>query len=200
MSTIQVRGQHHRATGALPQHLLSATVPDDIWLAAFQEDLQRDPVTTRRSLLLSLLWDESYQTQHGLMARVETRLGPGCFGKAALATFQRDMRAVRTILAASGHELRFSRMRGEPGYYIPGRPKLSPEIKDSIHAALWDIDRRQARMASEYLTPAQRLAQLGATSDSMRALARRQVHERQPGLTFDEARREVAKLYEQYGG
>jgi hypothetical protein len=54
-----------------PARFLAGSVPERVWLAAFQEDLGRDPVTARRSMLLSLLWDESYQAQPGLMARVE---------------------------------------------------------------------------------------------------------------------------------
>lgn len=82
----------------------------------------RDVVTARRAALLELLWNEGYLLAAGLVTRTEAVVGRGCFGKAAAATLKRDLRALKTVLAARGWNLRFSRRAGCSGYYMPAVP------------------------------------------------------------------------------
>lgn len=59
----------------------------------FQDAIQRDITTARRTSLLQILWNERYLTRAQLIARVEYRLGRNCFGIAAWEDiFYRDMR------------------------------------------------------------------------------------------------------------
>ena len=62
--------------------------------------------TARREALLRILWRERFITRRGLIARVESELGAGCFGGAAWQdTFYRDMRVVKQALATAGYSL-----------------------------------------------------------------------------------------------
>ena len=175
------------------------SIPDEVRLALLRDDLARDIVTARRAVLLSLVWQESFLSRVGLMARTQALLGRDCFGKAAEATFRRDMRALRAVLASCGFGLRFSRRSGHGGYYIPGRPELAPEVAEAIRAAMSDVDPRQIAMASR-LTPADRVQQAGRLSDGLRWMALRRLMAEQPGLTLRQAHQEVMHRYYQLGG
>ncbi len=150
-------------------------------------------------MLLSLVWRESFLSKAGLMARTEALLGRGCFGKAAEATFRRDMHALKAILDSCGFGLKFSRRSGRGGYYIPGRPELAPELAEAIRAAISDVDPFQIEMATQ-LTPADRVQQAGRLSDGLRRMALRRLMAEQPGLTLRKAHQEVMHRYYQLGG
>lgn len=175
------------------------SIPAEVRLALLRDDLTRDIITARRAVLLSLVWQESFLSKVGLMARTEALLGRGCFGKAADATFRRDMRALKAVLASCGFALNFSRRRGRQGYHIPGRPDLAPELAESIRAAIRDVDPLQIALASR-LTPAERVWQAGRLSDGLRWMAVRRLMAEQPGLTLRKAHQEVMHRYYQLGG
>src|SRR5574337_899436 len=175
------------------------SIPAELRLALLNDDITRDIVTARRAVLLSLVWQESFLSKAGLMARTEALLGRGCFGKAAEATFRRDMRALKAVLDSCGFGLKFSRRSGRGGYYIPGRPELAPELAESIRAAISDVDPLQIEMASR-LTPADRVQQAGRLSDGLRQMALRRLMAEQPGLTLRQAQQEVMHRYYQLGG
>ena len=177
----------------------SRELPNELRLALLDDDLARDTVTARRATLLALVWHESYLSSCGLMARTEAILAPGCFGKSAAATFRRDMRTLKRVLAAAGHDLRFSRRAERGGYYVAGRPDLSLELAASIKAAVSDVDARQIEIASR-LTPADRVRQAAQLSDGLRGMAVRRLMAEQPGLTPQAAQREVLHRYYQLGG
>lgn len=174
-------------------------LPSELGLALLKEAAARNPVTARRTALLSIVWQEGYFTSVGLMARTEAILGPGCFGKAAAAAFRRDMRALKRVLAAAGHELKFSRRVGHGGYYVAGRPELAPELAISIKAAVSDVDAHQIEIASR-LTPADRVRQAARLSDGLRNMAVRRLMVERPDLTPQDAQREVLHRYYQLGG
>lgn len=175
------------------------SIPAELRLALLSDDLARDIVTARRAVLLSLVWQESFLSKVGLMARTQALLGRGCFGKAAEATFRRDMRALKAVLDSCGFGLKFSRWSGRSGYYIPGRPELAPELAESIRAAIGDVDPLQIERASR-LTPAERVQQAGRLSDGLRRMALRRLMAEQPGLTLRKAQQEVMHRYYQLGG
>ena len=69
----------------------------------FQDAIQRDITTARRSALLEILWNERYLTRAQLIVRVELRLGRNCFGLSAWQDiFYRDMRIVKMALRTAG--------------------------------------------------------------------------------------------------
>src|SRR5574337_186832 len=115
-------------------------IPAEVQLALLRDDITRDIVTARRAVLLSLVWQESFLSKAGLMARTQALLGRGCFGRAAEATFRLDMRALKAVLDSCGFGLKFSRRSGRGGYYVPGRPELAPELAEAIRAAVSDMD------------------------------------------------------------
>ena len=168
-------------------------------MALLRDDLARDIVTARRAVLLSLVWQESFLSRAGLMARTQARLGRGCFGKAAEATFRRDMRALKAVLDTCGFRLKFSRRSGRGGYYIPGRPELAPELAEAIRAAISNVDPLLIEMAGR-LTPADRVQQAGRLSDGLRRMAVRRLMAEQPGLALREAQQEVMHRYYRLGG
>ena len=174
-------------------------LPVELGLALLKEAAARDPVTARRMALLSILWQEGFLTAIGLMARAEALVGRGCFGQASVATFRRDMRALKYVLAEAGHTLRFSRRVGQGGYYVAGRPALAPELAASIHASVADVDAHQIELAGQ-LTPADRVRQAGLLSDGLRNMAVRRLLAERPSLTPQAAQWEVLHRYHQLGG
>jgi hypothetical protein len=174
-------------------------LPAELRQGLLNEAKARDPVTARRAALLDLLWNEAYLAAAGLISRTEWIVGRGCFGKAPTATLKRDLRALKSVLAASGWDLRYSRRPEHRGYYVPGRPELAPEIASAIKASLSDLDPYQIRLAQR-LTPAQRVQQAGRLSDQLRMMAVRRRLTENPGLTLREAHQETMRSYERWGG
>jgi len=97
-------------------------MPMEDWVAYLRKMAERDLPAARRAALLRLVWEESYLTRQGLIARVEALLGRRCFGPSPRAAFYRDMAAVRRALAGASHRLLYSRRRDRKGYYVEGHP------------------------------------------------------------------------------
>ncbi len=179
--------------------LLSANMPEAVWLALAHEATGRDLTTARRTLLLTQLWQENYQRQAGLVACVRYRLGLGCFGANSELTFRRDMQAVKAILAAAGYGLKYSRRPAKPGYYIPGRPDLAPETLQAIRGAVQEVDLRQIEIWRQ-MTPAQRVRLAMRLSADMLSMAVQRLMQERPALDRRAARREVLHRYYQLNG
>jgi hypothetical protein len=177
---------------------LQTSLPIDLRLGLLEDAIQRDIVTARRSMLLRLVWQESFLSGAGLIARTEAIVGRGCFGRAATSTFRRDIRALKALLKRAGFNLRFSRQAGRGGYYVVGRPELAPELARMIQAGMQDVDPKQIALAAR-LTPADRLQQAGQLSDGLRRMAVRRLQGEQPDLGLKEAYREVSHRYDQLG-
>jgi hypothetical protein len=178
---------------------LHKSLPVDLRLSLLEEDLARDLVTARRSALLALVWQESFLSSAGLMLRTEAAVGAGCFGKAATATFRRDMRALKAVLATRDYRLMFSRRTGRAGYYISGRPELSPELAETLRNAASDVDPKQIMLAGR-LSPAERVQQAGLLSDGARRLAVRRLMAERPDLSLPQAQQEVLHRYYDLSG
>ncbi len=173
---------------------LQKSLPVALRLGLLEEDMARDLVTARRGTLLALVWQESFLSSAGLMARTEAEVGGGCFGKAATATFRRDMRALKAVLATRDFRLMFSRRTGRAGYYISGRPELAPELAETIRAAAGEVDPKQIQLAGR-LPPAERVQQAGLLSDGARRLAVRRLMAERPDLSLPQAQQEVLHRY-----
>ena len=120
------------------------SLPTVIKDAILHNAIQRDITTARRAALLEILWNERYCTRSQLIARVELRLGKGCFGTSAWEdTFYRDMRFVKQALKGAGFQLRYGRNKQQPGYYLDGQPALSSEIKQVLKDSAAEVDQRQ---------------------------------------------------------
>ena len=175
---------------------LDTALPVELRLGLLADACNRDVVTARRATLLRLIWQESYLSGAGLIARTESVLGRGGFGSAAASTFRRDIRALKVLLEQAGYSLRFSRQTRRTGYYIVGRPELATDLANTIRAGMRDIDRKQIVLAAR-LTPADRIRQAGQLSDGLRRMAVRRLLAERPSLSFNEAYREVAHRYDQ---
>ena len=69
-----------------------------------QDAIKRDRTTARRAELVQILLHERRLTREQLIARVEGKLGKGCFGESAWEdTFFRDMKLVKRALKAAGY-------------------------------------------------------------------------------------------------
>jgi hypothetical protein len=178
---------------------MAAGVDPALWLGLLRDTLQRDAVTARRAALLSLLWLEGYQTRESLIARVERRLGTGCFGRGSTLTFRRDMQVIKAVMAAQGYRLKFSRRAARPGYYIAGRPVLAPETIKAVQGAAREIDPRQLAVLSR-LSPAGRARLALDLSDTALSIAIQGVLSERLDLDPWAARREVLHRYYQVGG
>lgn len=142
-----------------------AQLPLAITRALLQDAEQRDLVTARRVALVSILLSENFLTRAQLIARVEISLGQDCFGvKAWQDNFYRDMRFVKQAFSRADRELRYSRRKGQRGYYQPGRGHLDQDTILSIRGALAELDDRQLVVFSR-LTPAQKFAQAASVID-----------------------------------
>ena len=167
-------------------------LPREIWQEFLHQTARTNPPAARRMALLSLLWSESFLSRQALIARVEALSGVGCFGKHPLLTFARDIKFVRDVLKAAGHQLRYSRRTEQPGYYIPGRPLLDPHLVKVIHAAVDEVDPEQVAIYAR-LSPAQRMHQGASLSDYLRQQAARLIMRDNPEFDEAEANREALR-------
>jgi len=155
----------------------------------FQDAIQRDITTARRSALLEILWNERYLTRAQLIARVELRLGKGCFGSSAWQdTFYRDMRIVKMAIQAAGFSLMYSRKKSQTGYYLQGQPALSPELKQMLKGSAREVDQRQIEIYQK-LSPSDRFSQGCSVSDTARQVVAYRIQQENPKLSLAEANR-----------
>ncbi|MFO7943918.1 MAG: hypothetical protein R6U51_06430 [Anaerolineales bacterium] len=124
-----------------------------------EDAVERDRVTARRKLLADVLSRERYLTREDLVARVEAVLGKGCFGDAAWEdVFFRDMRVVKDAFRAAGHEVAYSRKKGQSGYYLEGEGEISQRVEQQIKGAVEEIDPEQIAVTRR-LSAAERVQQ-----------------------------------------
>ncbi len=169
-----------RMNTALPRKMIEI-IPHDA--------MQRDMTTARRVILLQILWNERYLTRAQLIARVEYRLGRGCFGVSAWEdTFYRDMRMVKQAFQAENHVLEYSRNKKCLGYYLKGQPSLSPTFKQMIKSSVGEVDPRQMDIY-QLLSPADRFRQGCAISDMARKVVAYRIQQENANLTLQEANR-----------
>jgi hypothetical protein len=106
-----------------------------------EDAVERDTVAARRKRLLEILWNERYLTRSGLIARVEAKLGKGCFGESAWKdVFYRDMRVVKKAFQAAGYKLAYSRSQDKPGYYLREQAEVSSALRNTIDGAVAEVD------------------------------------------------------------
>jgi hypothetical protein len=127
--------------------------------ALLEDAAQRDLVTARRKLLVEFLSRERYLARTGLISRVETVLGKGCFGATSWEdVFYRDMRTVKNSFQAAGFELAYSRSKERSGYYLKGEGELGPVVVRQIEGAVAEVDPEQMAV-TRTLSPAERAQQ-----------------------------------------
>ena len=155
----------------------------------FQDAVQRDITTARRSVLLEILSHERYLTRSQLIARVELQLGRTCFGASAWQdTFYRDMRIVKKALQAAGFSLLYSRNKKQLGYYLEGQPALSPKFKQILESSVKEVDQRQIDIYLK-LSPSDRFFQGCSISDTARKVVAYRIQRENPKLSLMEASR-----------
>jgi hypothetical protein len=166
---------------------MNTVLPRKVIEMILRDAMQRDMTTARRSVLLQILWNERYLTRAQLIARVEYRLGKGCFGISAWEdTFYRDMRMVKQAFQAENHVLEYSRNKESPGYYLKGQPSLLPEFKQMIKSSAGEVDPRQMDIYQR-LSPADRFRQGCVISDTARKVVAYRIQQENPNLTLQEA-------------
>ncbi len=155
----------------------------------FQDAIQRDITTARRSALLEILWNERYLTRAQLIVRVELRLGRNCFGLSAWQDiFYRDMRIVKMALRTAGLSLLYSRNKSRLGYYLQGQPGLSPEFKQILKSSAGEVDQHQIDIYQK-LSPSDRFSQGCSISDTARKVVAYRIRQENPKLSLVEANR-----------
>lgn len=162
--------------------MLRLTLPaDDMaideWLVWLHETSERDLPTARRMALLRLVWQEAHLTRQGLVARVESLLGRGCFGSSPRATFYRDMAAVRRVLAKADYQLAYSRQPARRGYFVAGRPPLDEQLQRLIAGAVAEVDPEQIRIYRQ-LETSTRVWQMAHLSDWLHQANKRRLRRR----------------------
>jgi hypothetical protein len=146
-------------------------LPAKLTRALISDAANRDRVTARRAALLEILWHERRLTREQLIARIEYRLGPGCFGaKTWQENFYRDMRFVRQAFADAGYTLKYSRSAGASGYYLAGEANLHADVQRAIRGALAELDEKQLRIYRR-LPPTQKFSQAASMIDFSRRVA-----------------------------
>ena len=169
-------------------------LPISVLAAAMTGAMRHDRTLARRMTLMALLWEESGIDGAGLLARAEDRLGKGCFGRQPELAFRRDMQVAKSVLAQAGFRLTYRRRRKQAGYYIEGRPVLSPEVARAIAGAAGEIDPHQIQHLAG-LTVRARLTLANTLSAEVLALAVRAERRLHPELVLEAARREVLHRY-----
>ena len=172
----------------------ASVLPISVLAAAVREATEHDRALARRMALVALLWEESGLDRAGLLARIESRLGKGCFGRQPELTFRRDMQVAKAILAQAGFHLVYSRRPKQAGYFVEGRPALPPERARAIAGAADEIDPHQIEQLAR-LTPKARLSLANALSAEVLALAVRAERRLHPELALEAARKEVLHRY-----
>ena len=169
--------------------MTNSTLPAVMKDAILHDAIQRDFTTARRIALLEILWNERYLGRSQLIARVELRLGKNCFGISAWEdTFYRDMRLVKQAFEAAGYRLLYSRKQEQPGYYLPGQPALSSEIKQALKGSAAEVDQRQIDVYRK-LSFAERFHQGCSISDIARGVVAYRIRQENPRLSVAEANR-----------
>jgi hypothetical protein len=124
-----------------------------------KDAVSRDTVTARRKRLVEILSHERYLTRAGLIARVEAKLGKGCFGELAWKdVFYRDMRVVKKAFQAAGYQLVYSRSREKSGYYLREQDRVSSTLRKIIRGAVAEVDTAQVAVTRQ-LEPTERVQQ-----------------------------------------
>ncbi len=178
----------------MPDWAGASVLPMSVLAAAMNGAMQHDRALARRMTLVALLWEESGIDGAALMARVESRLGKACFGRQPELAFRRDMQVAKTILAQAGFHLTYSRRPKQAGYFVKGRPSLSPEVARAIAGAADEIDPNQIQQWARLTTKA-RLNLANRLSAEVLALAVRAERQLHPELAPDAARQEVLHRY-----
>jgi len=169
--------------------MLKSTLPSKAKDIIIHDAIQRDLTTARRLTLLEILWHERYLTRSQLIARVELRLGRGCFGASAWQdTFYRDLRIVKQAFEAAGYRLLYSRNQEQPGYFLDGQPALSSEYKQILQNSAAEVDQRQIDIYHK-LSVAERFYQGCSISDTGRKVVTYRIRQENPRLSLAEANR-----------
>ncbi len=167
----------------------SPSLPDKAMQVLLEEVAARDRATARRLHLFKLLWDERFLTRAQLIVRLEGVLGQGCFGEQAWEdTFYRDMRVVKQAFKQAGYDLKFSRRKQNPGYYLAGQPRLRLDLAQALGGSIHELDEGQIAIFQS-LTPAERFRQGCALSETARRAVIYRTQKRQPELSQPEASR-----------
>lgn len=125
----------------------------------FFDTLTRDRTSARRAALTDILLQEGYLTREQLIARVEGKLGKGCFGESAWEdNFFRDMQVVKRALRAANFQPAYSRVFHQPGYYLRGQPPISPGLMAILGGSVREVDLAQIAIFKQ-LTFQQRFQQ-----------------------------------------
>ena len=165
------------------------SLPTVIRDAILHNAIQRDITTARRAALVELLLNERYFTRSQLIARVELHVGRGCFGVSAWEdTFYRDMRFVKQAFGGAGFQLKYSRNKQQPGYYLDGQPALSSEIKQILKGSAAEVDQRQIDVYRK-LSFAERFYQGCSISDTARKVVAYRIRQENPRVSVAEANR-----------
>ncbi len=165
------------------------TLPTVMKDTVLQDAIRRDITTARRAALLEILWQERYLTRAQLIARVELRLGRNCFGASAWEDiFFRDMRLVKHAFETARYRLRYSRNKGQPGYYLEDQPALSPEFKQMLKSSVDEVDQHQLDIYRT-LSFAERFYQGCSISDTARTVVAYRIRQENPRLSLGEANR-----------
>jgi hypothetical protein len=163
----------------------------DILLA---DAVSRDRTTARRAALLSILLHERSLTREQLIARVEGKLGKGCFGDYAwVDTFFRDMQVVKRALRAAGYQLAYSRSSRQPGYYLHNHSAISADLSTALDGAVADADPSQIAIFKES-SFAQRFQQGFSISNLARRVIANRIRQRYPHLSIAEAQRRALQV------
>ena len=171
------------------ERMLKSILPIVLKDVILHDAIQRDITTARRAALLEILWNERYLTRAHLIARVQLRLGRGCFGASAWQdTFYRDLHLVKLAFEDAGYQLLYSRKKEQSGYYLEGQPALSSQIKQVLKNSVAEVDQRQIDIYRK-LSFAERFYQGCSISDTARKVVAYRIRQENPKLSLMEANR-----------
>ena len=98
------------------------------------------------------------------------------------------MHVVKQAFKAAGYLLSYSRNKLQPGYYLPGQPALSPELRQILRSSASEVDQRQVDIYHQ-ISAADRFHQGCSISDTARNVVAYRVRQENPNLSGEEANR-----------
>lgn len=154
-----------------------------------EDAINRDRTTARRVSLVDILLQERYLTRGQLIARVEGKLGKGCFGDVSWEdTFFRDMQVVKQALRAAGYQPAYSRSSKRSGYYLRNQANISSDLSSILDGCVSEVDPSQIAIFKK-LTFEQRVQQGCSISNLARNVVAHRIRQRNPKLSTVEAQR-----------
>ncbi len=125
-----------------------------------------------------------------LISAVEANAGAGCYGARPEATLWADIRSLKR----AGLPVRYSRQKGQAGYYLPSREQEAKEEGARLLRAIgWEPSQLEQIRIYAQMSPADKISQMFALRGGQMRAMEPQIRQDQPDITPQEMRQVVLR-------